>query len=98
MIILVIAVTLAIPAALNLVVKNARSVSEGWDNALDFSIYLHRSVSESEAQGLARLIQQRADVESVQLITADDALIEFKQQSGFGAALDPLQEALNPCC
>ena len=92
MIILVIAVTLAIPAALNLVVKNARSVSEGWDNALDFSIYLHRSVSESEAQGLARLIQQRADVESVQLITADDALIEFKQQSGFGAALDHLPE------
>jgi len=94
MIILVIAVTLAIPAALNLVVKNARSVSEGWDNALDFSIYLDRGLSESEAQGLARLIQQRADVESVQLITADDALIEFKRQSGFGAALDHL--SVNP--
>ena len=92
MIILVIAVTLAIPAALNLVVKNARSVSEGWDNALDFSIYLDRGLNESEAQGLARLIQQRADVESVQLITADDALIEFKRQSGFGAALDHLSE------
>jgi cell division transport system permease protein len=94
MISLVIAVTLAIPAALNLVVKNARSVSEGWDNALDFSIYLDRGLSESEAQGLARLIQQRADVESVQLITADDALIEFKRQSGFGAALDHL--SVNP--
>jgi len=94
MIILVIAVTLAIPAALNLVVKNARSVSEGWDNALDFSIYLDRGLSKSEAQGLARLIQQRADVEFVQLITADDALIEFKRQSGFGAALDHL--SVNP--
>jgi len=90
MIILVIAVTLAIPAALNLVVKNAHSVSEGWDNALDFSIYLNHAVSESEAEGLARLIQQRADVESVQLITAAEALIEFKQQSGFGQALDHL--------
>ena len=92
MIILVIAVTLAIPAALNLVVKNARSVSEGWDNVLDLSVYLDRSLTESEAQGLARLIQQRADVESVQLITADDALIEFKRQSGFAAALDHLSE------
>lgn len=92
MIILVIAVTLAIPAALNLVVKNARSVSEGWDNVLDFSVYLDRNLTESEAQGLARLIQQRADVESVQLITADDALIEFKQRSGFAAALDHLSE------
>jgi len=92
MIILVIAVTLAIPAALNLVVKNARSVSEGWDNALDFSIYLDRGLNESEAEALARLIQQRADVESVQLITASEALIEFKRQSGFGEALDHLSE------
>ena len=92
MIILVIAVTLAIPAALNLVVKNARSVSEGWDNALDFSIYLDRGLNESEAEALARLIQQRADVESVQLITASEALIEFKRQSGFGDALDHLSE------
>jgi cell division transport system permease protein len=92
MIILVIAVTLAIPAALNLVVKNARAISAGWDNALDFSIYLHRDVSESEAEGLAHLIRQRADVDGVQLITSSDALIEFKQQSGFGQALDHLSQ------
>lgn len=92
MIILVIAVTLAIPAALNLVVKNAQAVSAGWDNALDFSIYLERDVTESEAQGLARLIQQRADVESVRLITASEALADFKEQSGFGDALDSLSE------
>jgi cell division transport system permease protein len=92
MIILVIAVTLAIPAALNLVVKNAQAVSTGWDNALDFSIYLRQDLNESEAAGLARLIQQRADVESVQLINASEALAEFKEQSGFGEALDQLSE------
>lgn len=92
MIVLVIAVTLAIPAALNLVVKNAQAVSAGWDNALDFSIYLKRDVLEDEAAGLARLIGQRADVESVQLITASEALVEFKRQSGFGDALDQLSE------
>jgi cell division transport system permease protein len=92
MIILVIAVTLAIPAALNLAVKNALAVSAGWDNALDFSVYLKRGLNESEAAGLARLIEQRADVESVRLITATEALREFKQQSGFGAALDQLTE------
>jgi len=92
MIILVIAVTLSIPAALNLIVKNARSVSASWDNALDFSIYLNRDLSQSEAEGLARLIEQRADVEAVTLITATQALSEFKQQSGFGQALDHLSE------
>ena len=92
MIILVIAVTLAIPAALNLVVRSAVTVSSGWANALDFSIYLKRGVSESEAQGLAKIIGERADVESVRLITADEALAEFKKQSGFGDALDALTE------
>jgi len=92
MIILVIAVTLAIPASLNLIVKNAHSVSSGWDNVLDFSIYLRRDVSESEAADVASLIQQRADIESVELITASAALEEFKVQSGFGRALDQLTD------
>ncbi len=90
MIVLVIAVTLALPAAINVIVKNAQAVSGNWDNALDFSVYLKRDVSESEAEGLLRLIGQRADIESVELITADEALAEFKQQSGFGEALDQL--------
>jgi cell division transport system permease protein len=92
MIILVIGVTLALPAAINVVVKNAQSVSESWSNALDFSVYMRRGLSVGEAEGLARLIGQRADIESVDLITADEALVEFKQQSGFGAALDQLGE------
>lgn len=92
MIVLVIAVTLAIPAALNLVVKTAQSVSSGWDNALDFSVYLKRNVSEDSARKLAQLIGQRADIAAVHLITASEALEEFKAQSGFGAALDQLSE------
>ena len=90
MIVLVIAVTLALPAAINVVVKNAQSVSSSWNNALDFSVYLKLDISVSEAEGLARLIRQRADVESVDLITADAALAEFKLASGFGDALDQL--------
>jgi cell division transport system permease protein len=90
MIVLVIAVTLALPAALNLVVKNAAAVSGSWDSALDFSVFLGGGVSESEAGGLARLIGQRADVEAVELITSEQALDEFKRQSGFGDAMDQL--------
>ncbi len=92
MIILVIAVTLALPASINLLVKNARTVSGSWDNALDFAVFLEQQVSVDEAAALARLIRQRADVESVQFISADDALAEFRQQSGFGEALDQLPD------
>jgi len=92
MIILVIAVTLALPAAMNLVIKNFAAISGSWDDALDFSVFLDTGLTVSEAEGIARLIGQRADVADVQLITADAALVEFKQQSGFGDALDHLSQ------
>ncbi|NNF41130.1 MAG: ABC transporter permease [Woeseiaceae bacterium] len=100
MIVLVIAVTLALPAAIGLVVKNARLVSSGWDNAFDFSVFLEQEVSLEQARDLAKLIGQRADIDTVELVSADEALAEFKKQSGFGAALDqlpenPLPHALN---
>lgn len=92
MIILVIAVTLAIPAALNLAIKNFAAISSGWDDALDFSVFLKPGISAGEAETLASLITQRADVDEVRLITAEEALAEFKEQSGFGAALDHLPD------
>lgn len=92
MIILVIAVTLALPAAINVIVKNAQAISGGWENALDFSVFLKQSVSESDAEGLGKLIEQRADVEAVQFVSAATALAEFRALSGFGAALDQLPD------
>ena len=92
MIVLVVAVTLALPAAINVIVKNVQSVSGSWDNALDFSIYLQPDLAIDDAKNLAQLLDQRADVESVELVTATDALLEFKQHSGFGDALDALSD------
>jgi cell division transport system permease protein len=92
MTILVIAVTLALPAAMHLLIKNAQSLSGNWDNALDFSLYLQAGTSSDDATRLAELIRQRADVQQVTLISSDEALREFKAQSGFGPALDQLSE------
>jgi len=90
MTILVIAVTLALPAALHLVIKNARLISSNWDNALDFSVYLAPGSDIAAAKQLAKIIEQRADVDTVRLVSADEALAEFRDHSGFGAALDHL--------
>ena len=94
MTVLVIAVTLALPAAMHLAIKNARAISGNWDNALDFSVYLKGDVSVEAAKTLRDIVRQRADVESVTLVTADEALEEFRELSGFGPALDQL--ARNP--
>jgi cell division transport system permease protein len=94
MTILVIAVTLALPTAMHLVIKNAQAISATWDNALDFSVYLNTGTSIEEARRLADIIRQRADVERVTLITSAEALEEFREQSGFGESLDHL--TVNP--
>lgn len=90
--ILVIAVTLALPAAMHLVIKNVQTVSGSWANALDFSVYLAEDASVEDAERTAELIGRRADVEQVTLIPADQALEEFKALSGFGPALDQLSD------
>src|SRR5690606_40121200 len=90
MTVLVISVTLALPAAAHLIIKNVQSLSGNWDNALDFSLYLEAGMPAEEAVRLAGVIGQRADIQSVTLIPADEALEEVKLQSGFGPAPDNL--------
>jgi cell division transport system permease protein len=94
MTVLVIAVTLALPAAMQLTIKTAQSISNNWENVFDFSVYLKSDVTLENATWLADLIEQRADVVQVTLISAQNALDEFKLASGFGTALDHLK--VNP--
>ncbi len=89
---LVIAVALALPAGLRVLVNNVDVLSESWESVADFTVYLEFSVSEQRALELSNEIEARNDVTQVQFITRDDALEEFRSASGFGEALDALDE------
>lgn len=88
--ILVIATALALPAGLRVAVNNADAVSDSWQSAADFTVYLKLDVSEEAARRTARSIEERADVAGVTVIDRDAALAEFRAKSGFGEALDAL--------
>jgi cell division transport system permease protein len=88
--ILVIATALALPAGLRVAVNNAEAVSDSWQSAADFTVYLKMDVSEEAARETARAIEQRADVAGVTVIDRTAALAEFRNRSGFGEALDAL--------
>jgi len=90
MTILVIAVALALPAALRVAVNNAVVISDSWQGAADFTVYLKLGVSEDAARRTARTIEDRDDVAGVTVIDRDAALAEFRASSGFGEALDAL--------
>jgi cell division transport system permease protein len=90
--VLVIGVALALPACLHLLVQNVREASGGWNNALDISVYIKPAASLEQTGRTADRIRQRRDVDSVTIIDADTALKEFRGGSGFGDALDALQD------
>jgi cell division transport system permease protein len=92
MTIAVITIALALPACLQLLVTNARMATGDWGNALDISVYFKTGVREEKVEQLARAARERPEVAEVLVISADAALKEFTQFSGFGTALEALTE------
>jgi cell division transport system permease protein len=88
--VLVIAIALALPAGLRVLVSNLGTLSGGWQGAADFTVYFKLDVPTDRARALAREIGARSDVAGVQFVDRGTALEEFRAHSGFGTALDAL--------
>lgn len=89
---MVIGVALALPAGLGLLVKNLRSATGELGNALDFSVHFKLGTPIERVQQVAKSARERPEVEAVTVTTAEEALQEFKQASGFGDALSALTD------
>lgn len=89
---LVIAVALALPAGLWLVVKNARTATGDLATAVQVTAYMKVGTPIARADQLARQLRERPEVASVRVIPAEQALKEFREYSGFGGALDALTD------
>ena len=92
MTILVIAIALVVPAGLRVMVDNARALSGTWEGVADFTVYLEMAVDEEAATALTQTVERRPDVSRAELVKRADALAEFRAYSGFGEALDLLEE------
>jgi cell division transport system permease protein len=86
----VIAVALALPLFLSLLLQNARLATGNWNEAYDLSVYVDKKAGSARVQSIARQLRLRGDVATVRIISADQALAEFRSDSGFGKALDVL--------
>jgi cell division transport system permease protein len=88
----VVGVALALPLLLNLFLTNVRSATANWNDAYDLSVYMDKKASAARVAALTKQLRQRGDVAAVRVITAEQALQEFREQSGFGKALDALSD------
>ena len=89
--VLVMGLALALPLGLDVLVRNVRTATGDFSGAVSLSVFMKTGVTEARAEQLARTARERPGVATVQLITATQALAQFRAQSGFGAALDALE-------
>ncbi|HEX7565554.1 MAG TPA: permease-like cell division protein FtsX [Bradyrhizobium sp.] len=88
----VIAVALALPLFLNLFLTNVRSAVGNWNDAFDLTVYIDKKAAAARTVSLAKQLRLRGDVATVRIVTADQAMMEFRENSGFGKALDALAD------
>lgn len=92
--ILVIAVSLTIPAVGYLLWKNTSEAATRFYPEQEITIYLHNSLNEQDVQTVVQHIRQYAPdkTEDVRYISRQQSLDEFRAWSGFGEALDILED------
>lgn len=88
----VIAIALSLPTGLFLLLDDLQSIVVGWQGTAQISVFMKNSVSDSEARGVADGVQRWPEIQDVRFISAQQALAEFQQQSGFGDALEILDD------
>jgi cell division transport system permease protein len=88
----VVAVALALPLFLDVALQNVRSATGNWTEAFDLSVYMDKKAGAARVAAVAKQLRQREDVAAVRVIPADQALEEFRENSGFGKALDALSD------
>ena len=88
----VLGVSLSLPAALQVLVKNVENITHSWSSAAQISLFIDGSRSEQSIQSLIARIKVYPEISDIKYITRAQALAEFQQQSGFGDALSYLDE------
>lgn len=86
----VLGVSLALPSCFHVLLKNAEKVESGWQDSSQITLYLRKDLPEESIAALRKRIELYPEVDSVDYVSRDQALSEFREQSGFGEALDYL--------
>jgi cell division transport system permease protein len=88
----VIAIALALPTALYLMVENIQRMGSKFESSAQITIYVQKGAKPEAIEKLQDKLENLAAVDSVSYISAEQALLEFKALSGFGSALRYLED------
>lgn len=90
---LVIGIALALPLCLFLLLQNIQQIGASFGDAGGrFSLFMEAGLESAELEDVRAGLLDRPDVAGVELISAEQALEEFRATSGFAEVLDGLEE------
>lgn len=89
---LVIAIAIALPAVFYVGLQNVQAVGSGWQASGQISIFIHKRAQPRAIEALQEKLQAWPDVSTVVFVSPEQALTEFSANSGFGNALDSLED------
>ncbi|CDL84765.1 permease-like cell division protein FtsX [Xenorhabdus szentirmaii] len=90
--IMVIAISLTLPSVFYIVWKNVNQAVIQWDPIPQLTVYLDKSLSDNGVNQVIYQLKSMDSVKSVNYLSREDSVNEFRAWSGFSSALDLLEE------
>ncbi|MDX7992455.1 permease-like cell division protein FtsX [Xenorhabdus littoralis] len=90
--IMVIAISLTLPSVFYIVWKNVNQAVVQWYPIPQLTVYLDKSLNDNSAKLVIEQLKVMDGVKSVNYLSREDAVNEFRAWSGFASALDLLEE------
>jgi cell division transport system permease protein len=91
MTIAVIAITLSLPSSFYLFLKNVKHISGDIRSSTQITLYLKNESSQQAALSLKKELLTFSNISSVDFLSKQDALDEFKKSSGLASSIDQLK-------
>jgi len=88
----VIGVSLALPAGFYMLLENANRLTGNWDGSIQITLFLKTEVGDERAGELADELRRAGQINTVRVISRDEALAEYQRASGFGKIMETLGE------
>jgi cell division transport system permease protein len=91
MTIAVLAIAISLASGFYVLVMNLQQLTGSLETSNQISLFLKVDVSDTSANKLADNIRKNPNVQSIKLITREQGLAEFRTYSGFGRAINALE-------
>ena len=88
----VLAIALALPGTMYMLTRNVLALGEHWQADSQVTLYLYADTSEAAAAALVAALEADARLAAARYLSRERALAEFKAMTGFGEALDGLED------